>query len=238
MKKAITVLVAFIALIGSQSCRKMVGKGPVVSETRVVEAFNKIEAEFPGDIVLVQGPVREVKAEAQEDIIGDLYTTVSNGTLKIKIRNGLRLSNGSSLKVFVTIPEIAELSLKGSGNINAEKGIVSDNLALLLKGSGSFNISDIECIDLYSEITGSGNIKIDGGHTDLLRLRLTGSGDFKGEKFNSKDAEVSLTGSGSANIRVSDTLKATLTGSGSINYYGDPVVTQNVTGSGSVKKKG
>lgn len=238
MKKVITILAAIISLAGSISCEKMVGKGPVVSEFRVLERFNKIESEFPGDVVLLQGNIQEVKAQAQEDIIGDLYTTVSDGTLKIRIRNGLRLSKGSSLKVFVTIPEIEKLSLKGSGNIEVENGIVSDDLALFLNGSGNFNISSIESDDLYSELTGSGNIKISGGSTDRSRSRLTGSGDVKAENLQSRDAEVSLTGSGSATIRVSHTLKATLTGSGNINYYGDPVVTGNVTGSGRIKKKG
>ena len=238
MKKVITILAASIALVGFQSCRKIIGQGPVVSELRVVEPFTKIESEFPGDVVLVQGDVQEVKAEAQENIIGDLYTTVSDGVLKIKIRNGLRLITGSSLKVFVTIPNIEKLSLKGSGNIDADNGIESEQLELKLSGSGSFNISRVESERIHSEQTGSGNIKINAGNTDELTVRITGSGDFKGENLYSKDADVSVSGSGSATVRASNNLNAKISGSGNINYYGNPRLTENVSGSGKVKKKG
>ncbi len=238
MKKIITIVAASLALIHLNSCEKINGKGPVVSEIRTVATFSKIESEFPGDLILVQGAVQEVKAQAQENIIGDLYTTVSNGILKIKMKDGLRLSTGNSLKVYVTIPLVERLSLMGSGNIEVNEGIESNNLDLKLTGSGNLNISEVESEQIYSELTGSGNIKIEDGNTNTLTLKLTGSGDFKAENLNCNDANVTITGSGSATVRVKNKLNATISGSGNINYYGNPTVTESISGSGRVKKKG
>ncbi|OJV54663.1 MAG: hypothetical protein BGO31_06750 [Bacteroidetes bacterium 43-16] len=236
MNKIITLFIAFIAVLGLNSCQKVIGQGPVVTEERNVDAFTRIESEFPGEVILVQGAVQLVKAQAQENIMKDLQTTVSNGVLKIKIKNGLRLSTGSSLKVYVTIPVIERLSLMGSGNLVADD-IVSEDIDLKLTGSGDMHIGNLECSSLYSELTGSGSMTISGGNAPELKVRLTGSGDLKAQNLSAVDADVRVTGSGSATVRASRTLNATISGSGNINYYGNPSVTQSVTGSGKVKRK-
>ncbi|RYE00266.1 MAG: DUF2807 domain-containing protein [Sphingobacteriales bacterium] len=235
MNKLITLLIAGIFALSLNSCKKIIGQGPIVTEERNVAAFTMIEAEFPGDVVLVQGTGQMVKAQAQENIINDLYTTVNNGILTIKLKNGLRLSTGS-LKVYVTIPVIERISLMGSGNVTADQ-VISPDLDIKLTGSGNMEIGNLESGNVYSELTGSGNIKIAAGAASYLKVRLTGSGDLKAQNFSAVDAVVTLTGSGSATIRASNTLNAVISGSGNINYYGNPVVTQNVTGSGRLKKK-
>lgn len=236
MNKLITLLIAGMLVLSLNSCEKVIGQGPVVTEERNVAAFTMIEAEFPGDVVLVQGANQMVKAQAQENIINDLYTTVNNGILKIKLRNGLRLTTGTSLKVYVTIPVIERISLMGSGNVTADQ-VNSPDMDIKLTGSGNLEIGNLEANAVYSELTGSGNMSIAGGTTHDLKARLTGSGDFKAQNFSTVDAEVTLTGSGSATVRASNTLKAVISGSGNINYYGNPAVTQNITGSGRLKKK-
>lgn len=236
MNKLITILIAGILALSLHSCKKIIGQGPVLTEERSVDAFTKIEAEFSGDVVLVQGAGQMVKVQAQENIINDVYTTVNNGILKIKLKNGLRLSTGTSLKVYVTVPQIERISLMGSGNITADE-IVSPDLDIKLTGSGNMTIAQLESHSVYSELTGSGNISITAGTTRDLEARLTGSGDLKAQNFSSVDAAVTLTGSGSATVRASNTLNAVISGSGNINYYGNPTVTQSVTGSGRLKKK-
>ena len=236
MNKLITLLIAGMLVVSLNSCKKIIGQGPVVTEERSVAAFTMIEAEFPGDVILVQGANQMVKAQAQENIINDLYTTVDNGIVKIKLRNGLRLSTGSSLKVYVTIPVIERISLMGSGNVTTDQ-VSSPDLDIKLTGSGNMEIGNLEADAVYSELTGSGNINIAGGNTRDLEVRLTGSGDLKAQHFSAVDATVTLTGSGSATVRASRTLSAVISGSGNVNYYGNPAVTQNVTGSGRVKKK-
>ena len=236
MNKLITLLIAGILALSLHSCRKIIGQGPVVTEERSVDAFTMIEAEFPGDVVLLQGAGQMVKAQAQENIINDLYTTVNNGILRIRMKNGLRLSTGTSLKVYVTVPEIERISLMGSGNITADE-VASPDLDIKLTGSGNMTIGQLESNSVYSELTGSGNISITSGTTRNLQARLTGSGDLKAQNFSSLDATVTLTGSGSATVRAGNTLDAVISGSGNINYYGNPTVTQSITGSGRLKKK-
>lgn len=237
MNKLITLLIAGILTLSLNSCKKIIGQGPVVTEERSLDAFTMIEAEFPGDVVLVQGHNQLVKAQAQHNIINDLYTTVDNGILKIKLRNGLRLTTGSSLKVYVTVPVIERISLMGSGNVSTDQ-VTGTDLDIKLTGSGNMEIGNLEANTVYSEQTGSGNITIAGGSAHDLSVRLTGSGDLKARNFSAVDAEVVLTGSGSATVSVTNTLNAVISGSGNINYYGNPAVTQNVTGSGRLKKKG
>ncbi len=236
MNKLINFLIAGILALSLNSCEKVIGQGPLVTEERSVAAFTMIEAEFPGDVVLVQGASPMVKAQARENIINDLYTTVDNGILKIKLRNGLRLTTGTSLKVYVTIPVIKRISLMGSGNVTADQ-VRSSDLDIELTGSGNMVIGKLEADNVYGELSGSGNMTFNGGSTRYLAFRLTGSGDLRAEHFSAVDAELSLTGSGSATVRASNTLKAVISGSGNINYYGNPEVTKNVTGSGRLKKK-
>ncbi|RQO29708.1 hypothetical protein DBR32_15340 [Taibaiella sp. KBW10] len=238
MKKilsACVILLSLVALTGLSSCRKVIGQGATVTEERVLANFTRLQTSISGAVYVSEGPVQQVKIEAQQNIIDIVESTVENGVLKLKLKSNTMLSNSSQLKVYITIPKYREISVMGSGSVKATQSFSSNDIDLKVTGSGDIDIDNLVSTNFYSEITGSGNINVVAGTTQSLVLRITGSGDFYGKDFKSKDAEVTITGSGSATVRATNSLKARISGSGNINYYGIPTTDVNITGSGNVR---
>lgn len=232
---AITIILSLVALTGLSSCKKVIGQGATVTEERILANFTRLQTSISGAVYVSEGPVQQVKIEAQQNIIDIVETKVEDGILKLKLKSNTMISNSSNLKVYITIPKYREISVMGSGNVKADRGFNSNDIDLKVTGSGNIDMDRLESTNFYSEITGSGNINIAAGATQSLVLRITGSGDFHGKEFKSKDAEVTITGSGSATVRATNSLKARISGSGNVNYYGNPTTDVSITGSGNVR---
>lgn len=239
MKRQFTSILGSIFLLTSlNACNKDNINGPIVQEERALAPFTQINSEISGDVILVQNDIQKITVQAQENIIDDIRTEVVGGQLNIYLKNRPRLTTGKGFKVYITVPKVNRLVLNGSGDIEAQNEItLAENMELVLKGSGNFDLPKLVCEDLYAELIGSGKINIDGGIVDEMHLKLKGSGNFNAAQLATNKAWINLTGSGNATVRVTENLYATISGSGNIYYYGNPIVTENISGSGKIKRK-
>ena len=187
------------------------GSGAVISETRDLGDFTRIQNSIPADIFITQGPAEPISIEAQANILEQMMTTVSNNTLSISFDDCVE--DIDDISIFITIPDITGLTLTGVGNFNTEGAIDVDELDITLTGAGNFNLE---------------------GTADILNISLTGVGDVNTFPLNTNICNVNLSGVGNAEVSVNDELDVTITGVGSVFYRGEPVVTTTITGSGSV----
>lgn len=106
--------------------------------------------------------------------------------------------------------------------------------AVEVTGSGDITVEGVQAERFTASVTGSGDAEVVGS-TDRLVARVTGSGDLHLYDLASREAKASVTGSGDIEIRASGSLKASVTGSGDIAYAGSPPqVSRHVTGSGDI----
>jgi len=227
MKKIIVIILAAWMLI------------PLVllaqSEKRKVESFRAISMGVPGDLYITQGNQLSLEVKGDPDDLEDLVTEVRNHTLVIKYdRIGWNFGR-DRVTIYVTTPEISEISLGGSGKVISENVLQSDELELDVSGSGKMELQ-VEADEINASISGSGNITI-SGEADEVQLTISGSGNLDGEELMADRYHVRISGSGKSRIYVGDELEAEISGSGSVHYKGDPDrVISNVSGSGRVRK--
>jgi hypothetical protein len=88
MKKYLILLVALFS-VAISSCRKVVGRGPIISETRTVNDFSKISLSLDATVYYTQDSHYSVEVEAEENILEEVQTQVSGSTLTIKKRNSV-----------------------------------------------------------------------------------------------------------------------------------------------------
>ncbi|MDX2304454.1 MAG: head GIN domain-containing protein [Microscillaceae bacterium] len=210
-------------------CRS--GRGPMMTETRDVNEFDKINHQISGEVFVTQGNTREVKVIAQESILDEIQTTVVDGELRISLRNCVR--NADGIQVYVTTPQITALELSGSGNISAETQIVTDDLLLRLSGSGSIHL-EATAGEVESRLSGSGNIVISGS-ADTHRALVSGSGGIRSFAMNSRESIAEIRGSGDIELLTQERLDVKISGSGTVRYKGNPTITSNITGSGNLQ---
>ena len=202
-------------------------------EDRNVGSFTNIGFAISGELYLTQGSPQKVVLEGDEADLEKIITEVKDGSLKIKCKQS-NTKFKSTVKVWITVPEIDGLALAGSGKVVAEGAISADHFDLAVSGSGKINFANLTVDDLERAISGSGDIMLAGG-ADYAEIAISGSGDIEAEGFEVDRCEIAISGSGSCKVNVVEELEAAISGSGKVFYKGRPKVDAHTSGSGSVK---
>lgn len=217
------------------SCRKTTsGKGPVVKETRALSSFSAISFEIGQEFLFIPSDNSEVLIEAQRNIIDLIETNISNGELRIKVRNNTNLRAFEDIRITVRGPSVAALTILGSGNLEATRLSSSGQAKIAVNGSGEVRINEVAANDLSVRINGSGKIKVLSGSVDSEEVSISGSGEVDLVSLPARTAKTETSGSGTIRLQVSETLNVKIAGSGSVYYKGNPAVNTNIAGSGMV----
>ncbi len=237
MKKSFLYLTAFVCLLSLASCERVLdcedGDGALVTEELVLDEFHSIALSDNLDVVIQQGETQKVEVKGYANLIEDIQTEVDNNEWKIKMTPGC-YDDLEDMQIFITIPDIENIKITGSGDVTLENLVEVDRLDFKTTGSG-----DIECDcvlnveDLNIKITGSGDVSLTG-NTPNQEIEIMGSGDVENFEMISDDTSVNISGSGSAEVFVNNHLDVRITGSGDVEYKGNPTISTDITGSGSV----
>jgi hypothetical protein len=229
--RTIFLMAAFFAF----SCTAPVLSGEIIKETRNVDNFTAVDLAISADVMLLQGPSQSVVIEGDKSSLEDVETVVKDGALKIRAKNGFH-GNIGNVTVYVTVPEIHEVCVAGSGDITAKTDIKADEIDMTVSGSGSIHFKNLIAREVDATITGSGDIDIASGQAaNELDVEITGSGSYASIDFSAQEVDVTITGSGSAKVWAVKELDTHITGSGNVEFKGNPQVEANSTGSGRTR---
>lgn len=219
----------------------------VTKKTLELPEFKSIYNNSSYTVYLKQTNKQEVNVEALTEIYELTKFEVVDGVLMINVDRKPENPNKSvwakiddiklnaTQKVYISVKNLAELQVNGSGKIVSENSLAAGSLALSIGGSGSMDL-DIKGDQLKVEVSGSGKMALRGYATACDAL-LSGSGNLTAFDCPLETAKVKVSGSGSAELNVTNTLDAFVAGSGSIKHKGNTKnTTKKVYGSGSVDR--
>ncbi len=189
------------------------------TQDRRVESFDKISSYTSFDVVLKKGNTHTVTIEAQNIDPDKILTDVKDGTLKVTMEEGEYKDVKATL--YITYSKLEAISLFGSGNIDCESSISTDNLSINLQGSGDISLKSIQTAEVSASIKGSGDIYL-AGNTEKVTLSVKGSGDIEAADLEATDANVRIQGSGDVELHALNALSASIMGSGDVRYKGEP----------------
>ena len=209
----------------------------LISEERDVPDFNRVRLETMGDLNLSQGDKRVV-LELSPKYEGVIETEVEGDTLIIRSsRSNMTQINRDVLRYSVTLPELEEVALEGSGDVRI-KDFSTEDMTLALGGSGDVTAEGLEVEGLELALGGSGDLRVTG-RADTLTLGLAGSGDIGAQGLRANQVEVGVAGSGDVSVCALEFLEVGVAGSGDVTYYGAPERPDvSVMGSGEVSAAG
>ncbi len=203
---------------------------------REVGPFTKLELSVAADLHLTQGDTHKLVLEGDEDDLEDIETEVRGGTLKIEHKKAFHFGSNDRITIYVTMKDIEELSVGGSGNIEAETPIRSGDIELNVSGSGEINIDELEASNAELSISGSGDIYLSGSKSlKSLECDISGSGELHADRLKAGTADLDISGSGGCKVHVTDELEVDISGSGKVRYKGQPRVNADISGSGDVE---
>jgi hypothetical protein len=236
MKKTIGGLLAGICLFFLTSCEKVVGEGPVVTQTRSVSNFTRIAVSIPGKVTYTIDPVYKVEIRAQQNILDIIQTNLEGQELVIKIKDSKRVKEHEDIVVNISAPVATFVNLSGSAEFDLIGNLTGADLGLKVSGSGNINVQQAALNNkLSGTISGSGNIKVLTGTAKFEDLKISGSGKIELPTIVAERADVDISGSGDTWVNLTQALDARISGSGSVYYRGTPLITTHISGSGKVR---
>jgi hypothetical protein len=215
------------------------GSGHIVSENRQVADFNEVEINYPVELTVKQGQSVSVTVTADDNLLPQLETRVSGGTLIIDNSEGTaskRVSPTKPVRIDMTVKDLTRVDFPSAGTARIN-GLKTTNLNVSISGAGSVWLTDLNASSLEANLSGAGSISATG-KADSLTSDISGVGSFHGDNLTSQTAHVTISGAGSATVWVKSSLNADISGTGSIRYYGSPSVNRDVSGLGSVVSLG
>jgi hypothetical protein len=234
MKRSLVLLVV-VSLSIFLSCRKVIGEGPVVTETRTVGNFTGISFETSGNVNFSVGSQYKVELQAQRNILDVLQTNIVNGVLHIDFKGDVRVKTHEDIIVNIIAPYADYFRLSGNGDMNIGGPYSAQNLSVMLSGSGNIYFQTAAVTEkIDAKVSGSGNISILDGSAINEDLDITGSGNIELGGVVVQNATTHTSGSGDMKLSVSKKLDVNISGSGSVFYHGNPIISTHISGSGRV----
>jgi len=238
MKIRSTAFILLVLTLLLASCSWVGGSGVVVSETRPVSDFNRVELNGVGELTIVQGETESLTIEAESNIVRRIKTDVQGGTLAIEFTEGIlgKVIPTEPIRYQLNVKDISGLALSGAGRIYSSR-LATSNLELDVSGVGDIIIDDLQLGSLTVNLSGAGSIDLAGSVSDQ-DVELTTVGNYSAAGLQSQQASIRLSGAGTATLWVIETLQVDISGVGSVNYYGDPNVTPEISGLGKLNHLG
>jgi hypothetical protein len=231
--KTIKIVIALLMFIG-------IGQTYAANiEDRHLSGFHAVDASGSFDVYVTQGNSESVKVEAPADVIKEVLTDVSGGTLNIHSKNHRGswkdIFSNKKVVIYVTVKAIDEIAVTGSGDVYFKEGLSAGNIRLEVTGSGDVS-GRLNAKNLSASVTGSGDVKL-SGHAENQDVDVTGSGDYTARDFIVNNTKVSVTGSGDAFVVANSSLAAHASGSGDVHYGGNPKnISKSTSGSGDIER--
>lgn len=141
-------------------------------------------------------------------------------------------NNIGTATVRLTLPDLTELTLAGSGKIEASE--MSGNGEVTIAGSGKALVAKIEADSFEATIAGSGDFE-GSGTADRLEVTVAGSGSAKLGGLKAERAEVTIAGSGDVELASDGEVEANIVGSGDVTVNGSATCTVSAMGSGKLR---
>lgn len=230
------MLIAFLGLVSCRFLGKRVrGNGVIKTEERPVSSFKNVEAAGNIQLLVIQGDLKPVRLEGDENILPYIEVIQEGDHITIKTKDGVHLIPSGDLKVYVTSPTYKSIEVSGSSDIIGQTKITSpDDLSLEASGAGDIKM-EVDAPKITAGISGSGSVNLKGQAKDF-DVNLTGAGHAYCYDLMTENTTVDISGAGSAQLYASVKLTADISGAGNITYKGNASVSQQISGAGSVSK--
>ncbi|AFK03990.1 hypothetical protein Emtol_2856 [Emticicia oligotrophica DSM 17448] len=227
------LLTALVGVFGLSSCETYIieGNGIVQTEYRRMAYFNRIELYFPAEVILRQGPTKDIEITAESNLINYVRSRVSGNSLVLEDNGRLRSSN--NVKIFIQVPDINAVYVSGSGRVISDNKIFTNNMKLRLSGSGLIDMALDVKNDLVTELSGSGLIYMEGDTYNGI-YDVSGSGKIESFEMYADNSDILLSGSGRCETTALKNLDVKISGSGSVWFKGNPRISRSISGSGKI----
>ena len=224
-----TLLTGCYQLIGER------GNDERVTESFMVDDFDRIEISGAFRVILTPSDNHEVKLEVDENLVK--YINIDVRGDRLYIETDRRLESRGGIIVDIPVSEgLREIISSGASDIRTSSVILTEDINVVMSGAGKTELElDAESVEIV--LSGAGLVYLEGVAGEL-EVTMSGAGSLEADALETEDCYVEISGVGNAVVNVTGTLETQVSGLGNVSYVGDPKsVIGDVSGIGEVNKK-
>ncbi len=239
MKQFLILALSLLAISCSEDDYDVTPSGVLTSENReVTSSFSKIEASNGFTLNISQGGSAPLLVQADNNVIQYIETYVTDGTLILKIKDGVHISGNRTKTVNITlsVDELNALTTTGGSRILFSSVLNQDILDISTSGGGSISGS-VRCSEMSLNISGGGTADINGT-CETLNCNLTGASGLHLFGLETEGINMDIRGGSTAELYADRSIHVITASGGSRIYYKGTaqVVTSSVTGGSTISK--
>jgi len=221
---------------GDDSRPGIAASGSGTARTFPVADFTGVELRGSDDVDVRVGTGFSVRAEGPSEELDKLKIEKVGTTLRVgRLGKGFHWGGGNrkGVKIFVTMPRIADASIAGSGDMAIDR-IEGQSFDGSSAGAGNLDIAAINVEKASLSIAGAGDINLKG-NAKTLTVDIAGSGSIDAPGLTAQGAEISIAGSGDVRAVVKGGASVSMIGSGDVDLGPEARCATSKMGSGDVK---
>lgn len=209
----------------------------LVTETRPLVEFTKIDMDGGAKVILVQGSEHSITVEGSRRVVDQVLTEVNDGVLEIHYRDRLLFENwAESLTLTITFTNLTDFILDGGVELKADN-LNLQNFKIEINGGASVRMNDLLVNSLSMTLAGGGDIHV-SGIAEGQTVNVSGGTNYQAEDLKCAHVSVEIAGAANVIVWATETLNLNLAGAYSVSYWGSPAITQSITGLGEIKALG
>ncbi len=213
----------------------------LAADVQRVEGLDVDEVVVHGsiEVEISQGDTVELLLRGRQKDLDPPPFHVRERTLVLGLPAGARSSKVTGVQFKLTLPTLARLQLRGSGDVFV-RPFNTPALSVMVDGSGDVRLYDLVTDSARFDMRGSGDIQAARVQAGSVRLTLAGSGDIHLGQVETESMQAVVNGSGdvsSGKNSRSDSIEINIVGSGEVNFAavdGDEAEI-NIVGSGTAR---
>lgn len=225
-------------------------KSDYPTEVRSLPAFHSLNLSCAVEVELQFGA--EPKVVVESDILTDVKTRVSDGTLIVSVDTK---QNFRRAKLYITMPELRRLNISGASKL--ECGDVNKAATCIISASGASKVElPLRVKELQLRASGASDVRLSGSTRDAefsvegasrlslsgtvqnTTFRLSGASQVDADDLTVQTADISVSGASKIEIAVEQTLSVMASGASSVRYKGNPAIDRlQVSGASQVRKR-
>ncbi|MBC7935400.1 MAG: DUF2807 domain-containing protein [Rhizobacter sp.] len=231
MKNLLLVLLSICIL---PSCENKNGSGNVERQDRKVGEFNAVDVGGSFNVTIKQGNSYKLRIDADDNILEDIETEVSEGILSIEYRNGVNINN-ADIKIYLETPLLKSIEASASASVKVE-GVLNSDKTIHFEASSSATIqAAIDAPSARVDANSSGKIVLKG-RTKNLDAEASSAGSIEAKELLSETTRAEASSGASIQVHASLKLEGEASSGASVSYRGDPTVSKEENSGGSVSK--
>ncbi len=209
--------------------------GSIVSETRPVSDFSRIDVYNNVEVIITQDTVNSITVEAGKHIMYGITTEINDGILTIRNENKCNWvrSYSKTIVVYVHEKDLNMIHHHGSATVSSANTLVGTTFDFNVWNSGDMRLS-VSAGNIYSRQHSTvGDMTLSGNST-FVYIYNAGNAFTYEKDLIAQNSDIDQRGTGDIYVQASQSLAVSIHDSGNVYYSGNPQVTSSVTGSGKL----